>query len=114
MLKVSELDHVLKLIEKNGNPGMTMLRLKKESGMYGTRLTHFIEKHKDIFTLTENGQMVNINTFGEHRGHREEILKIYEKDLSARNKKLRATYIAVAIALIAALAAALNGFFLIN
>lgn len=108
MLKTYELEKVLLQIEQNGNPGMTMLRLKKDTGLYGTRLTNFLEQQTEFFTLTENGQMVNINTMQDHHGDREKILGLYEKQLANRRKKLIGAGVAIAVACGAALATVIN------
>lgn len=101
MLEVYELQKVLQLIEQNGNPGISLLRLKADTGLFGSRLSHFVQKHPEIFHLKENGQMVEINKEAEHLGSHETILKNYETNKSQKKRMIMLIVVTVAFILIA-------------
>jgi hypothetical protein len=101
MLEVKELQRVLESVEQNGNPGLSMLRLKADTGLYGTELTKTLQRNPDIFKLTENGQLVQINREAEHAGNHEAILHLYATRQAGKKRMVVLIVLIVAVVLIA-------------
>lgn len=77
MLELHEFRMVVEYIDQNGST--TMLRMKKDTGLFGTRLSKTLEAHPDLFILSENSQKVALNTDSEHYGNIGAMVTLYQE-----------------------------------
>ena len=91
MLDSQAMKTVLEYLRDNG--ATTLLRLKKDTGLYGTSLIKTLQACPDIFILTENQQKSELNTEGEFGADITQMLQAYE---NRQRRKQNFLYMAIA------------------